>query len=40
MHRTHRMSRTTFPTLMLSLTLGGVTPLAARAGDDFTLPVQ
>jgi pilus assembly protein CpaC len=40
MHRTHRMPRTTFPMLMLSLTLGGVTPLAARAGDDFTLPVR
>jgi pilus assembly protein CpaC len=38
MHRKHRMSRTAFPILMLSLFLGGVAPWAAPAGDDFTLP--
>src|SRR5260370_22425583 len=36
MHHTHRMSRTAFPILWLSLSLGGLAPAVARAGDNPT----
>lgn len=36
MHRTHRMSRTAYPIVCLSLALGGLAHEAARAGDNRT----